>query len=56
MGVHARPGGPGPLYSNSIICSMSIFPCFFFKYVVRKNWRDGGESLFKNGTKDGYAY
>ena len=28
----------------------------FFKYFVRKNWRDGGESLLKNSKIDGYAY
>ena len=57
MGVYVRPGGLGPLNSNSIICSMSIFPSYFFKkYFVRKNCRSEGESLLKNGTIDGYAY
>ena len=35
---------------------MSIFPSYFFKYFVRKNWRGGVESLLKNGTIDGYVY
>ena len=29
---------------------MSIFPSYFLKYFVRKNWRGGGESLLKNGS------
>ena len=49
-------GPTGPLNSNSIICSMSIFLAIFLKYFVRKNWRGGGESLLKNGPIDGYAY
>ena len=45
------PGGPGPLNSNSITCSMSISPAHFFKSILlRKNWRGGGEWLVKNGT------
>ena len=46
MGEHVRPGGPGPLNSNSIICSMGIFPSFFFFFevFVRKNWQ--GEGVF----------
>ena len=52
-----RPGSPGPLNRNSIICSISIFPSYFFKIsFVRKNWRGEGESLLKNDTIDGYAY
>ena len=35
---------------------MSIFPSYFFKYFLDKNWPGGGESLLKNGTIDGYAY
>ena len=35
---------------------MSIFPSYFFKLFVRKNWQDEGESLLKNGAIDGYAY
>ena len=34
---------------------MSIFPSFFKKYFVRKNWRGEGELLLKNGTVDGYV-
>ena len=33
-----------------MICSMSIFPSFFFKSFVRKNWRGVGESIMQNGT------
>ena len=29
-----RPGGPGPLNCNSIICSMSIFPRYFLKSIL----------------------
>ena len=29
---------------------------FLKKYLVRKNWQGGGESLLKNGTIDGCAY
>ena len=47
-----RPGGPGPLNSNSIFCSMSIF----LNYFERKNWRGGDELLLENGTLGGYAY
>ena len=33
------------------------FPSYFLKkYFVCKNWQGGGESLLKNGPKDGYAY
>ena len=40
-----------------MICSMSIFPSFFFqKYFVRKKWRDGGELGLKNGAIDGFTY
>ena len=35
MGVYVRPGGPGPLNSNLIICSMSIFPSYFLKSILR---------------------
>ena len=35
---------------------MSIFPSYFFKYFVCKNWQGGGEVLLKNGKIDGYAY
>ena len=31
------------------------FPELFLKYFARKNWRGGGKSLLKNGTKDDYA-
>ena len=47
---------PGTLYSNSIICSISISPHFFFKSILsRKNWRGAGGLIFKNSTIDGYA-
>ena len=32
------------------------FPSNFFKSILRKNWRGGGESLLKNDPIDGYAY
>ena len=44
-------GGSGLLNSNSIICSLSIFPSFFFIGIsLRKNWQSGGELLLKNST------
>ena len=44
-------GAPGPFNSNSIICSLSISPnYYFFKSILsRKNWRGGGGLLLKNG-------
>ena len=55
--VHVPPVGPGPLSSNSLICSMSISPVvtFFQSVLSRKNWQGGGELLLKNCTIDGYA-
>ena len=55
--VHVPPVGPGPLSSNSLICSMSISPVvtFFQSVLPRKNWQGGGELLLKNCTIDGYV-
>ena len=39
----------GPLNSNLIICSMSVFLAIFLKYFVRKNWLGGGVLFLKNG-------
>ena len=39
-----RPGGPEPLNSNSIFCSMSISPCNYLKVFCAKR-----ELLLKNG-------
>ena len=44
------------MLNKQIICLLSIFPSYFLKYFVCKNWLGGGESLLKNGTIDGYAY
>ena len=49
VGVHIRPGGPGPL--NSIFCSTSIslnVANFFKSILLHKIWRGGGELLLKN--------
>ena len=53
-----RQGGPGPFNSNSLICSMSISPSFFFfkNIFSPKNWQGGGELLLQNRAIDGYAY
>ena len=40
--VHVRPGGPGPLHSNSLICSMSFF--FFFLHCPLFREGCGGSS------------
>ena len=49
LGVHMQFGGPGPL--NSKNCSMSIpltVVNSFKSFLLHKNWRGGGEFLFKN--------
>ena len=54
LGVHVQQEGPGPLNSNSIICSISIFPANFFveSILSQKNWRGG--LRFQTGAIDGY--
>ena len=45
---------PPPPLSADVFYEQPL--AIFLKYFVRKNWRDGGESLLKNGAIDGYAY
>ena len=48
-----EPRPPQLKFNNLLNKHFSLF--FFLKYFVRKNWRGEGESLFKNGTIDGYS-
>ena len=51
-----RQGDQGSSIQIQQFVQWALSLALFFKYFVRKNWRDGGESLLKNGTIDGYAY
>ena len=50
-------GGPRPhqFKFNNLVNEHFPWLIFFKSILSRKNWRDGGELLLKNGTIGGYT-
>ena len=49
LGVHVRPGGPGPSIQIQLFVQEAFTKLIFFKSIFsRKNWRGGSDLSLKN--------